>query len=167
MFWLIEWKKSLSGKLKGKLIHHFHLIVCKTAYIPWQAVREWWGKSLHFKGILKTWIERIYSPLQASLYIHKYIAKNASLDYGAYLHNGTSIGRQWGVLRKSLLPMCPKSTIRFLWGEDVEWLKQVAREKGLEVDKYGERSFTMFGADLGENLELFFEDRLVKELDLC
>jgi len=161
--WRIEWKRRRSGSLKGKLVHHFHLIICNVAWIPWREVRKWWSLSIGHTGILKTWIERIGSPLQCASYLCKYMSKVPSLDYGAYLRKDESIGRQWGMLRPKGIPRAARQRVFHLWEDDLEFLSKVASEKIPEFGKYGPMSFTLFGDDVREGLEIYFENRLVPD----
>lgn len=163
VLWRIEWKKRRSGELKGKLVHHFHLIVCNVSYIPWREIRKWWSLSIGHTGILKTWVERIDSPLQCASYLCKYMAKVPSLDYAPYLNKDESIGRQWGVFRTGLIPRCVRQQVFDLWEEDVDFLTEIAQERIPEFGKYGPMSFTLFGDDVREGCEIFFENRLVPD----
>jgi len=160
ILWRIEWQKRRSGKLKGKLVHHFHLIVCNVQYIHWRLIRKWWALSIGSKGILKTWVERIGSPLMCASYLCKYMSKIPSLDYAPYLNKDESIGRQWGIFRTSLVPRFVRQNVFYLWEEDVEFLSTIASEKIRDFGKYGPMSFTLFGDDVREGLEIYFETRL-------
>jgi hypothetical protein len=167
ILWRIEWKKRRSGKLKGKLVHHFHLIVCNVSYIPWQQIRKWWALSIGHKGILKTWVRRIYSPLQCASYLCKYMSKVPSLDYAPYLNNDESIGRQWGVFRTKQVPRFIRQQVFHLWDEDIDFLTEIAMEKITEFGKYGPMSFTLFGNDVSEGLQIYFENRLEPDKVKC
>lgn len=158
--WRIEWVRRRSGKLKGKLIHHFHLIVCNVQYIPWQEIRRWWALSIGHDGILKTWVERIQSPLQCAAYLCKYMSKVPSLDYAPYLRKDESIGRQWGMLRTRQIPRKAKQRVFHLWEEDVDFLVSIGIEKIKDFGRYGPMSFTLFGDDVREACEIYFEKRL-------
>jgi len=159
--WRIEWKKRRSGKLKGKLVHHFHLIICNVEWIPWRELRKWWALSIGSTGILKTWIRKIETPLHCMSYLCKYLSKVPSLDYAPYLRKDESIGRQWGILRPNLIPFCVKQQVFYLWDDDMDFLTEVAGEKIKDFGKYGPMSFTLFGDDVREGLEIYFENRLV------
>jgi len=161
--WRIEWKKRRSGKLKGKLVHHFHLIICNVEWIPWKELRKWWALSIGHTGILKTWIEKIDTPLMCANYLCKYMSKVPSLDYGAYLRKSETIGRQWGVMRPRGIPFCVRQQVFFLWDDDMDFLTQIASEKIKDFGKYGPMSFTLFGDDVREGLEIYFEKRLVPD----
>lgn len=158
--WKVEWMPRRSGKHKGKLIHHFHLILCNVAWIPWQKLRAWWKDALHTKHEVKTWVERIYSPLQAAHYVCKYMSKAHSLDYLPYLRNGQSIGRQWGVLRKNLVPFAVKQKLLFLDDADVKYLKRIRFQKMPNFQMGDNQSFTLFGEDVADAVRLWFQDGL-------
>lgn len=163
ILWRIEWKRRRSGMLKGKLIHHFHLLVCNVEYIHWRLIRKWWALSIGAKGILKTWVERVESPLKCANYMQKYMSKVPSLDYAPYLNNNNNIGRQWGIMRRPQMPYSVRQQVFYLWDEDMEWLSSVASEKIQEFGKYGPMSFTLFGDDVREGCEIYFEKRLVPD----
>jgi len=163
VLWRVEWKVRRSGKLKGKMIHHFHLIICNVSFIPWQVIRRAWAVAIKHNGILKTWVRRVYSPLQCAHYCAKYISKNPSLDYHPYLCIGQTIGRQWGLFRSWAIPRGVKQKVFHLWEDDIAFLKSIRRQKMPGFEMGDEQSFTLFGADVAEGIQLYFEDRLVKE----
>jgi len=137
ILWRKEWVPRQSGEHKGKLVHHFHLIVCLISFIPHDKLCTWWNKAMKREGEVVIWIERIHSPLQVCHYLSEYLAKVPSLDYGAYLRKGESIGRQWGVMRKRHLSFGVKQKVFHLWEGDVEWLKTVGNQLIPEFGKNG------------------------------
>ncbi len=158
--WRVEWVKRRSGRYKGRIVQHFHLICAHVRFIHWWYIRKWWQECLGYSGPLQTMVKRVETPLQAALYLCKYMSKPVLLDYRAYLRKGESIGRQWGVLRPKLLPCGVKQAVLNLTCEDVHFLQSMGREKIKDFDDKCPGSFTLFGDEVTENLSLWFGDRL-------
>jgi len=105
--WRIEWKSRKSGKLIGKQVPHFHLLLMNVPYIPYQKIRLWWKRALQHDGLLATDIRQCKNAKQAALYVAKYMTKvpaSSSLDNHAYL---SKRGRHWGLMRQRSIPLCP------------------------------------------------------------
>lgn len=158
--WRVEWVRRRSGHYKGKIVQHMHLIVSGVRFIHWWWIRKWWQECLGYEGPLQTHVKRVDTALQAAMYLQKYVSKPVLLDYRAYLREGESIGRQWGTLNPSLLPLGVKQGVFDLWDTDMQFLRSMAREKIKDFDDKCPGSFTLFGDEVTENLELWFGDRL-------
>jgi len=113
VIWRIEWKPRLSGKFVGRFAPHFHLMIFQVAYIPMEQVYEDWQKSVGYFEYIRTEVKRMVNERQAGAYVAKYCGKaeDCSLVNDVHLNN-IPTGRQWGVLRPSLLPVHPKRTVR-------------------------------------------------------
>jgi len=158
--WRVEWKRRRSGPLKGKIVQHYHLIIPKVQYIPHKELLKWWQLALGWDEWVSVWVKKVYSPLQCAHYVGKYISKKLSLDYGAYLRPDSSIGRQWGMKRGKEIPRGVHQKVSLLWEEDCDFLWSLGVLKCKEFGKYGEKSFTLFGDEVVEGIQLFFENRL-------
>ena len=125
--WRIEWVARKSGRYRGKLLPHFHLVIPGIRYIPHRLVRMWWRQVLNHRGPLATDVRRLSSRKMHQVYIAKYCAKvdpSSSLDYAAYLNTP---GRQWGVHRRQLLPFHQRVTFHDLPADAVDVLRSTAR----------------------------------------
>jgi len=143
--WRIEWKDRKSGERKGELFPHAHLMVFNVKWLEYEKVNEWWGKSLRYTGeYLRTETKAMRNPAQAGYYVSKYCAKlDCSLVNAAYLNKHR--GRQWGVLRPSLLPFCEQSKVNIPNSELTEFCRALAEGERPDLFEYGNKSFTMIG----------------------
>lgn len=144
-FWRIEYQERKSGKNLGQVFPHFHFLVFKTQYISHSAVNDLWKRTIGVAGYVRTETKRMENERQAGAYLSTYIGKKASssLVIAAYLNNHP--GRQWGVLRRSLLPLHPKKEGRFAMTERMESAYRMAMQMRPEIHSFGNQSFTMFG----------------------
>lgn len=160
--WRLEWKARRSGKRKGEIVPHLHLLQLGVKYVPKKLVREWWGKILGWKEALATHIEKVESGEVASLYVAKYLGKVAgknALDYNAYLN---SSGRHWGVSRKMHVPMGDQITFPDLDVETVIFLKNFAADVIPGYDPRLGESFQIFGNKAVELQEYLQKKKLDK-----
>jgi len=155
--WRLEWKDRLSGRYKGKLVPHFHLLLFGVPFIAWQDVRRWWGEVLQFSGRLATDIRRANTATLVALYAAKYAAKrspSSSLDNQSYVNRG---GRCWGIFRKASVPL----EDQFVWPDIAEEDARALQEAAGQVLKYYDPrvnpGFTILG-----NASKRFRDLLVQ-----
>lgn len=110
--WRLEWKERKSGENKGYFFPHFHVIAFKVQFIPSRQVNQSWSAAIGCSGYVRTEVQGMKNEDQAAAYVAKYCGKPVlSLVIPAYLNN-IPAGRQWGILRKSKLPMCEIQSIR-------------------------------------------------------
>jgi hypothetical protein len=143
--WRIEWKVRKSGKLKGEIMPHYHLIVFNVKWLDKKLVKRWWKIILQRTGYLRTEVKRLKNERQAGYYVSKYCGKDdeSSLVIGVY-HNIPG-GRQWGMLRKHLLPVHPWRDIVIADGSLAEFAYNMALEDRPKLNEWGTPSFTLLG----------------------
>lgn len=148
--WRVEWMERKSGKNKGIICPHIHLICFDIPFISFAVIRKAWKQILCWDDFVAMNVQVAGSGKMAALYIAKYMGKEFDqhlLDNHAYLNNQ---GRHWGFHRKSMIPQCEVSFVEKPTEQQVNRLMEFARTKGGWIDKVREESFTLFGADLIE-----------------
>lgn len=152
MVWRVEHVERKSGWREGDLMPHIHLLVFSRTRIPWQLVREWWGKLLHYEGPLATDIRRIQGAGRAAAYAAKYAAKgsSSSLDIAAYLDSPV-IGRAWGIRREKLIATHERIEIETLSEAEVLRVRALLDLASGTDRRYQGGSYTVLGklAQLG------------------
>lgn len=149
--WRIEWKERLSGRYKGNLCPHFHLIIPGIQFIPYQKISLWWKQAIGWTGHVNTDVARLTNKRHHAVYIAKYAAKvpEASNIYSvSYLNMD---GRHWGVHRPTLIPRYETVTYDGLSERAVQRLQQIGRDTFYWYGEYAELGFSMFGS-LGANM---------------
>lgn len=137
VLWRVEWEPRKSGINVGKRCPHLHTIMLGVARMPYKAVRYAWRTILKSEREPSMRFEKLPDVARAAMYVAKYVAKvgdvSTNLDLVTYhLPEGAKgLGRQWGITRKSLVPMCPIERIFAL--TESEW-KQVAAEVNKRCD---------------------------------
>jgi len=148
--WRVEWVDRKSGNLVGQYCPHWHLLVFGIRFIPYQQINDLWKKTIGWDDYVRTEIKRVDQSGAINLYMAKYIAKDAvplSLVIAAYQ---SKVGRSYGWLRKSSIPLCPETYVSTLTDAQRRDLSTLAVERlPLPVDGL-EQSFTLMGDDLGE-----------------
>jgi hypothetical protein len=107
VLWRSEFQKRKSGKRKGQIRPHFHLMCLGVRFVAADAVRRWWRGILDCQGPLATDVRGVSGAEGCGRYLAKYISKTSSLDNAAYLNNRWMVGRSWGLTRQSLVPWAP------------------------------------------------------------
>lgn len=125
VLWRVEWKPRLSGDFVGRVMPHMHLLIGGLRYVNQCTVRKWWRTIVHVNGPLCTDVQRLEASVGAALYVSKYVAKNPSLDIGAYLNNHDAVGRHWGMVRKHLFPWAPLEVLREITDVQAEDLRRL------------------------------------------
>jgi len=144
MLWRIEWEERKTGKHTGFLYPHFHLMLFRTKFIPWQTVRDSWKKAIGEKGYVRTDVEKCTSLKKCGYYVAKYVAKESvSLVNAAYLDN-IHMGRQWGILRSEMFPACEVKSTRIELGEIHDLIRALAEQVRPQVKEMPD-SFTLLG----------------------
>jgi len=160
VIWRLEWETRKSGKRKGQLIAHWHLIVFGARYIPKEEVRSFWRCVLRADGPVVTWVDGIANGKKLAKYVGKYCSKlpEASvLDDTTYLN---SLGRHWGINRRELVPWSPRFLIPFLTEADVNLAENLACMTFRFFTRGAEQGFQIFGANALKVGEILFERML-------
>lgn len=154
--WRIEWKPRLSGVYESELMPHLHFLILNTRWIDKDDVKVMWGKAINYDGIPVTWIEEADEEDTTAFYVAKYCEKAglSVLDNAAY-HN-TPSGRQWGILRKELVPFCPEYKVIVPVCQLIDDIKDVATSGWVSTKIAGFSSFTLFGRRATETGEKIF-----------
>jgi len=118
VLWRVEWQKRKSGKLKGQIAPHLHLMCLGVRFVAADAVRQLWRGVLHVEGPLSTDVRGVTGKEGCGRYLAKYISKSPSLDNAAYLNRPWMAGRNWGLTRPNLVP----------WA-DVEHDREISEEE--------------------------------------
>jgi len=157
VIWRLEWETRKSGKRKGQLIAHWHLIVFGARYIPKDVVRSFWRCVLRADGPVVTWIDGIANGKKLAKYVGKYCSKlpDASvLDDTTYLN---SLGRHWGINLRELVPWYPRFLIPFLTDHDVHLAENLACMTFKFFTRGTQQGFQVFGANALKVGEILFE----------
>lgn len=143
--WRIEWQDRKSGERLGEYCPHWHWLIFGHTFIDYRDVNESWKKTIGFDGYTRTEIERVDKTSAISLYMAKYISKDCvspSLVMGCI---SAQLGRQFGWLRKSLIPMQERHAYRKLTEAQRDAMKRLGGEQSPYVSGSIEQSFTLFG----------------------
>lgn len=147
MIWRCEWKIRLSGKDKGKVRPHFHLLVLGVKFIGHWLIRKWWRLILKVSGPLATDVRNASSGEQASAYMTKYLSKNGSLEESTYHNSPNFGGRHWGITRKSLIPWSPVSSLSELDCDEAKACRAFAAHAFDHYHPEFGGGFTVFGLE--------------------
>lgn len=140
--WRIEFKPRLSGKNKGRIGAHQHLLLLNVPYIPKPFIMKTWRRAIGHKGYVHVHIEEAASGEKAAMYAAKYAAKppqEGPLVNASYLNMG---GRAYGFHRKSGIPMARKRELSTLDEGQLAVAMNVAAE---ELGNYRVGSFCLLG----------------------
>lgn len=129
MLWRVEWKPRKSGKRKGEIAPHQHLVVFGDPYIfyPWYS--EKWGKILGYAKHVQVDVEPVETASDAAFYVAKYCSKQVvfGLDNGTYLN--IKFGRPWGIHRRRLVPWATQREATDVPSNVVDVAQQIATHK--------------------------------------
>jgi len=162
VIWRTEWKERKSGMHVGYLMPHLHLLVFSLGFISNETVRQWWKKIIRWDGVVSTDVRKAPEGGGAAYYVAKYTAKVLHLDTAPYLNRMCMTGRQWGTLRKSLIPLQPCVASRCLTEGEIELAKQLGRRLFSRYGEFGEGGFTLLGADRVAELKEIFKNALAE-----
>lgn len=127
-FWRIEWKIRQTGARKGQDMPHFHLVALDFPWVDKRDISAFWGKALQWQGYVDTDIEEIRNAVQCARYVCKYVGKKLHCDLGILTYRNNPGGRQWGVLRKHLMPMAQEKILRLPKTIDFVQLVDLAKQ---------------------------------------
>jgi hypothetical protein len=160
VIWRLEWETRKSGKRKGQLIAHWHLIVFGARFIPKDIVKQFWSAVLRADGPVVTWVDGIQSGRKLARYVGKYCSKmpEASvLDDTTYLN---TLGRHWGINRRELVPWFPRFLIPFLTDKDINLVENLACMTFKYFTRGTEQGFQVFGENALKVGEILFQRML-------
>ena len=144
--WRVEWKERLTGANVGEVLPHIHMLAFGGRYVGRERLRSWWRSIIKAEGRLEVDSQIVSAGDTVGLYISKYCGKvedvSSSLDNGAYLNTG----RQWGVLRKSRLPIYEKQMVEVRSAELLGWLRGLASSVLPNYDPDWGGSFRLLGS---------------------
>ena len=143
--WRIEWVERQSGFWSGCVLPHFHFLIFKVGYIPYDEINRAWRKAIGHDGYVRTDIRRVDAMGAVQLYMAKYVSKDAvssSLVYAAYQNK---IGRAYGWLRKREIPWAAEDRRERLTEAQRASMMGLAAERLPVVIEGLEQSFTLFG----------------------
>jgi len=143
--WRCEWKNRKSGARLGMFTPHFHLILFGIDDLPKGVLQATWAKSIQHTGFVSVDVKPMKGHQGALRYLAKYVSKEEPLDIEAYLHNGISVGRHWGITRKSLLPMADVAIDRELTDEEVGTMQVLEMERNPHYNPDSDGGFTHLG----------------------
>lgn len=143
--WRTEWKARKTGKLKGHVAPHTHIILFGVYYIDWRELRREWQRILNHYGYIRTSVKRAGSVQKTCKYIGKYIRKrtDCSLVYAPYWH--TVDGKHYGWVRPKRIPKCAVTWYSDPTAEEVEYLLRAHYEACPKSDTRPGESFSIIG----------------------
>lgn len=143
--WRLEWTIRQSGFWAGCIVPHWHLLIWRIGFIPYQEINRLWAKTIGHEGHVQTDIQRMDKRGGVQGYMAKYISKEAvphSLVFAAYQN---SIGRQYGWLRKALIPLHDRKHHDAICGDQIDAVVDLA-DQMVPWARLDERtSFSLFG----------------------
>jgi len=156
--WRVEWKPRKTGKLVGKLMPHWHLLLPLVTALNENKVREMWRKSIgHDDTYLDVDVRAVTGELGAVKYLAKYVSKGLALGILAYRNSGFRFGRHWGITRKGMIPMAPITVQRELSEDEIEAAKQFAASIWKYYDLDNPNGFTLLNPKLAKEWKEFLD----------
>lgn len=143
--WRCEWKTRKSGSRRGEIWPHLHLLIATEKYLPAAYARDAWRSIIGCKRLPSIDIMRCMHGEIAGAYIAKYMSKedeSPSLDNPSYLNNR---GRQWGFIRKPLVPFHKQGIVYMPPKRVIEHLQAFARERLAWYDGSKDETFCLLG----------------------
>lgn len=153
--WRVEWEERKSGALIGTPCPHWHLLIFRIGFIPYEDINRLWRQTIGHGGYVRTDIRRVDERGAIQGYMAKYISKTAvplSLVMHAYQRK---LGRAYGWLRKDQIPWAEKRTEALLTDSQRLAMTRFASERIPIVLPEFEQSWTLLGADALEACKEF------------
>jgi len=144
--WRCEWMPRKTGNHIGTFFAHLHLLYLGVRFLDKKEINAQWKKTIGAEGTVITWVDGILDGRKAGIYLAKYIAKKEDsvvLDIPAYLNK---IGRNWGTVRKGMIPLHPLHEFNHLTKSQVDWLRAEGSSALPWLDENHQGSFTVMGA---------------------
>ncbi len=143
--WRIEWKQRLSGRFKGEIMPHYHFLPFKFPWIDRKKIDVWWKNAVGSDLCPRTQIKRMRDEAQVGYYVSKYAAKTDDTVLVNPAYHNRPTGRDWGVLRKELLPVHEEKEVRVAGTDQLEALRAELVKHWPEANLTGYESFTLLG----------------------
>lgn len=146
--WRVEWLPRQSGKSKGKLYPHWHLIVWNSVKLSesW-VMQRWISASQTHAAFQKVGVRQVLGIDAVVKYVAKYVAKSGTLAISSYHNNSFRFGRSWGTTRKHLIPLMPLRAMRRMSVAEIELAQAWARTNLAWYGDIPESGFTVMGRD--------------------
>lgn len=148
--WRQEFMVRQSGRRQGELMPHFHVMIFDLPFVGLDYVKGVWRDIVGVEGNVAVQVKRIKGKASAAKYLAKYCSKQCSLDISTYRNNGLTLGRQWGVTRKPLLPMHPLRVQREIDAREAAIMKEWQRQRSPEGQPPTSGGFTALGKDVAD-----------------
>ncbi|MEH0022398.1 MAG: hypothetical protein V6Z89_22290, partial [Desulfobacter sp.] len=143
LIWKREYKARRSGKNKGEIIPHFHVLfggltpkqdkvwlsICTQLLIKWVEITGTQNDNAYVVAINKKSFRRIHNPKHATCYISKYFSKDEPLE----IPEDESIGRCWG--KTANCPDVKPYVISLSQRESFQLTRHLIRKKNLTTKK--------------------------------
>jgi len=94
--WRTEWLPRLSGKFKGKVLPHIHLLTFRGKWFDKEDVNALWKRAIGYKPYCRTEIKAIENEQMAGFYVSKYCAKVPDSLSLVHPPNLNTTGRHYG-----------------------------------------------------------------------
>lgn len=164
--WRCEWIDRKSGRFEKYLMPHFHLLCFGVPFLQNHLARGWWRQAINWDGHVDTDVKRAPKDARVSYYVAKYAGKVPHLDIASYLNKMSATGRQWGVTRRTGVPMHPVAFTRPLNRSEVEQAKDIGRRQFSRYGEFGEGGYTMLGNANAAMMREKFADALASPGDV-
>lgn len=145
--WRLEWMPRKSGKLIGIPCPHWHLLVFRHTFIPYEEINLAWRQTIHcWNHYCRTEIKRCWDETGIQEYIAKYVSKEA-LPLSLVIPTiQDRLGNQCGWLRKKEIPTYPVKHYGPLTEAQRRLITSIAAETLYWLPEGIEESYTLFGA---------------------
>ena len=155
VIWRIEQEIRKSGKRKGEVMPHLHLLLFGIPRIPYRIINDAWQRAIGWNEYVRTDICRAKNGVMAAKYCAKYCAKEVSASLVNKTYLNTYTGRQWGVLRSELLPLAKKEVYLVKLSDVVRDIRFEGTRRRPRKDLVESQSFTLLGEDAKEVAAIF------------
>lgn len=156
--WRMEWQARKSGPKTNYLYPHYHLLLFREQFISADRIREMWQGVIHSTVTPRINIEAMTTSKHAAKYVSKYAAKSSDNLVIAAYHNNAVSGRQWGILRKELIPMCDEMFAIRKESATLKALREHILVTILGRSRESATSFTVLGDNAEKVGKLIFGD---------
>lgn len=143
--WRVEWQERKTGLLIGTPCPHWHLLVFRVGFIPYEEINRAWKATIGHEGYVRTDIKRVDEQGSIQGYMAKYISKEAlPLSLVRCMHI-SALGRSYGWLRKDAIPWAAKRTENALTPSQRAAMTRFAAERIPQSLPHLEGSWTLLG----------------------
>jgi hypothetical protein len=146
VIWRTEHQVRKSGKWKGHLMPHIHMIAIGVAeYRKVDLWREWMAAIGEWR-YADVDVERMESKAHVIQYVCEYVGKVSPVLGIASNLSRIPPGRAWGILRRNLLPLHETQEIRCTYSAELQEYVEKALTPRPAINEWGNRGFTLLGA---------------------